>query len=79
MTNFYETYFIRYLESDIETREKTKQYWIEKHQENIKADRNDLIIFSAQIIAMIVLAEHAIKNNTVNSAITNCLLNSIRG
>ena len=55
--NFYESYYNMYMNGDPTTRVKSKAYWIRRHKENLTSGRQDLIIFSGQILAMISLAE----------------------
>lgn len=58
---FYERYYWQYKAADDQTRKEAKEHWLKCHRENLKADRKDLIIFSAQILAMIDMAENDIK------------------
>lgn len=46
-----------YLDSSEEDRQKSKSHWLKCHEENLKSGREDMIIFSAQILAMITKAE----------------------
>lgn len=54
---YYKTYFFRYLKADPETRVASIEHWTKCHIENILAERDDLIIFSAKMLAAAVLAE----------------------
>ena len=59
--NYYERYYRYFLESSDEMRQKSKAHWLEKHEENLKSGREDLIIFSASILAQICLAEKTLQ------------------
>ena len=59
---FYRNYYLRYLEADQKTRQAARDHWTKAHAENILSDRNDMIIFSGQILAMIMLAEKTLEN-----------------
>lgn len=58
MTNYYKTYYDRYLAADARTRAESKAHWIACHKKNIASGRDDLIVFSGQILAEIALAEN---------------------
>ena len=51
--NYYEQYKERYAAADEETRKASKDHWQRVHAKNLASGRQDLIIFSAQILAMI--------------------------
>ena len=51
--NYYEQYKERYAAADKETRKASREHWQRVHAENLASGRHDLIIFSAQILAMI--------------------------
>lgn len=55
--DFYKKYFFMYLQADEATRQASIDHWTEKHAENILADRDDLIIFSAKMLAAATLAQ----------------------
>ena len=56
-TGFYYKYAIKYSSADTETRKAAREHWTRKHAENILSNRFDLIVFSAQILAAMDLAE----------------------
>ena len=58
MTNYYHEYYERFLAADARTRAESKAHWIACHKKNIASGRDDLIIFSAKILAAIALAEN---------------------
>ena len=60
--HYYEMHFVRYLQADKETRKASRDHWLKCHRENIKADRDDLIIFSAKMLASIDLADAIIAD-----------------
>lgn len=63
--DFYKMYFYRYIEADPETRKKSFDYWMKKHAENMKKEnRNDLYIFSGQILAQYTIAERFLQTHT---------------
>lgn len=64
--NYYERYYRYFLESSDEMRQKSKAHWLEKHEENLKSGREDLIIFSASILAQICLAEKNIAEKKIS-------------
>lgn len=59
--DYYKTFFIRYLASDERTRTESREHWQKCHIENVRAGREDLIIFSAKILAAIQVADAALK------------------
>ena len=59
--NYYRSYYNRFLASSEENRQKSKTHWIKCHQENLESGNESLIIFSAQILAMIALAEETLN------------------
>ena len=56
-TNYYEFYASSYLNSDAETRKASKAHWVKVHKENLEKGSNEQINFSAQILAIILMAE----------------------
>lgn len=62
-TDFYNGQKQRYLHGTEEQRIESKNHWIKCHIKNLKDKRDDLIIFSAQILAMYVLADFELKQN----------------
>lgn len=54
---YYKTYFFRYLKADQKTRAASINHWIKCHAENVLSERDDLIIFSAKMLAAALLAE----------------------
>lgn len=57
---YYKRYYRYFLNASEEQRQKSKAHWLEKHEDNLKSGREDLIIFSASILAQICLAEKTI-------------------
>lgn len=55
--NYYEQYKERYAAADEKTRKASREHWQRVHAENLASGRQDLIIFSAQILAMICVVE----------------------
>lgn len=55
--DYYKTFFARYINSDAETRAASRDHWIKCHIKNIESGREDLIIFSAKILAAITMAD----------------------
>ena len=64
--NYYERYYRYFLESSDEMRQKSKAHWLEMHAENLKSGREDLIMFSASILAQICLAEKIIAEKKIS-------------
>lgn len=60
--SFYTDYYNRFLSASAEMREQSKKHWLKIHAENLKTGRNDLIIFSAQVLAAAALAESKLAN-----------------
>ena len=64
----------RYMEgrkTDIETRQKAKQYNLDKHTENIISGRHDLIMFTAGKLIAIFKAEYDLATEGYQEGITN--------
>ena len=60
--DFYKRYYQMYLNANAETRAACKKHWMKIHAENkVKPNRNDLIIFSEQILDAIELAERKLR------------------
>ena len=55
--NYYEDYKKRYAAADEKTKKASREHWKRVHAENLASGREDLIIFSAQILAMICQVE----------------------
>lgn len=53
MQNFYKKYADRYRAADEQTRKASREHWTRTHAANMETGRNDIIIFSAQILAAI--------------------------
>ena len=62
--DYYSAQVIRYLEADSETRAVAKAHWLKCHAENLKADREDLIIFSGKNLNSIMIAEAILTEQT---------------
>lgn len=61
--SFYENQIIRYLESDSETRKKSKEHYLKCHAENVLSGRDDLILFTSKILAAYTLADYVLTEN----------------
>jgi hypothetical protein len=48
---------------DDNTRKASREHWIKCHKKNVDSGREDMIIFSGSILAMIALADHEIEEN----------------
>ena len=59
--DFYQNYYYRYLTATPDARQAARDHWTKCHIENVKADRNDLIIFSGKILAAIYQTEKDAK------------------
>ena len=59
--NYYKDYFLRYISANKETREASRHHWLKCHAENVLSGREDLIIFSAKILASISLADDMLE------------------
>lgn len=59
--NYYKNYFLRYISANEATRKASRQHWLKCHAENVLSGREDLIIFSAKILASISLADDMLE------------------
>lgn len=55
----------RYITESAAEREESRQHWLKCHAENICSGRDDLIIFSAKILAAISLADDMLEKISV--------------
>ena len=55
---YYKQWAEMYRKCSKEQRKASKKHWINVHRENLKSERNDLIMFSASILAMITMIEN---------------------
>ena len=55
--NYYERYYEMFKNSNAEMRKASKEHWLKCHSENVASKREDLIIFSARILATIAMVE----------------------
>ncbi len=55
--NFYEEYAIRYYATTPEQKKAARDHWTKCHMENVASGREDLIIFSARILAAMDTAD----------------------
>lgn len=60
-TDFYDTCFINYIEADEQTRAASRQHYLNRHKENLASGREDLIIFTARILAAYSLADEILE------------------
>ena len=65
MKDFYSNYLAMYLLADDEQRDESKKHWIRCHKENIKSNRDDMICFSAKILALQAIADDTLKNKAI--------------
>ena len=61
---FYERYFLMYITATQENRDAARKHWILCHKQNVMDKRDDLIIFSSKVLAMIDLAQDYIDKHT---------------
>ena len=62
---YYEDHFLKYLTAPQETRQASREHWLKCHAENLKNKRDDLIIFSAKMLASIDLADEYLKTHII--------------
>ena len=55
--SYYETVGERYRSASPELRAASKAYWIKCHRQNLESGRQDMIIFTAQILAQFAIVE----------------------
>ena len=55
--DYYKTHALRYFLADEKTKQASREHWERVHIENVNSGREDLIIFSARIIANIALID----------------------
>lgn len=55
--DFYKNQMENYRKASQEAKEASKRHWIRCHRENLNSGRNDLIIFSARIIANMAIVD----------------------
>ena len=60
MTDYYKTYGMRYAAANDDMRRAAREHWTRCHAENLRSGRNDLIIFSGQILAQMDLVDAGI-------------------
>lgn len=61
--NYYDLYYTRYLQADEQARADSKRHWLQCHEANVATGRDDLTIFSAQILARIALADEYLRTH----------------
>ena len=71
LTGFYTDYCQMYINADPETREKAKQYNLDKHTENIISGRHDLIMFTAGKLIAIFKAEYDLATEKYQEGIAD--------
>ena len=59
---YYESMGERYRSATPEVRAASKDHWLKCHKENLASGRQDMIIFTAQILAQISLVENEEKS-----------------
>ena len=55
--DFYESYYARYMAAPPELRKAARDHWTKCHKKNLELKRDDLIIFSAKILAIIAMID----------------------
>ena len=66
--DFYKSYYFRYLAATKDERQAARNHWLKCHAENMEIGRKDLIIFSAQVLANIDLADAYIAKHVIQEA-----------
>ena len=61
MSHYYRQWANAYRACTPEQREQSKTHWVKCHRENLKSGREDLIMFSAAILAEIAIIEQEDK------------------
>ena len=59
MMNYYEQAQMRYASATAEQRKASRDHWLKCHKENLESGREDLIIFSAQMLAVYDIVDAA--------------------
>lgn len=57
-TNFYDRYEQMYRKADDDLRAETREHWLKIHKENLDSNRDDLIMFSGQILSRIMIVDN---------------------
>ncbi len=57
MDNYYKAYAARYRAASATQRQESRQHWTRCHAANMETGRDDLIIFSGQILAAIAVID----------------------
>jgi hypothetical protein len=57
MKDFYQVYADRYRAADDQTRKAARAHWTKCHAANMQTGRDDMIIFSARIMATIAVID----------------------
>ena len=55
---YYESIGERYRAASPEVRAESKAHWIKCHRQNLESGRQDMIIFTAQILAQIAIVDN---------------------
>ena len=55
--DFYSNYKARYIAANPAERKAAREHWTRCHQENMMTGREDLIMFSAQMLAQIAVVD----------------------
>ena len=66
--DYYNTYILRYLMSNDDTRKASKDHWLKCYKEAIEANDETNTTYCARIIASIALADEYIKTHTIKEA-----------
>lgn len=61
--DYYNTYILRYLLANNDTRNASKQHWLKCYRKAIESNDEANIIYCARIIASIALADDYIKTH----------------
>lgn len=58
---WYKNHFLLYMAQDEKTREASRRHWLKCHAENMASGRDEMIIFSAKMLAGIALADDILE------------------
>ena len=56
--DFYDRYERMYRSADAELKKQSKEHWLNVHKQNLESERDDLIMFSGQILARIMIVDN---------------------
>lgn len=67
--NFYDSFMIRYAESDPITRAESKNHWINCHIDAVTNGKQDVIIWTAQILAKIAIVDNGMYTEYIRNVV----------